>query len=240
MSVEVWKSIFDWATVVLIAFTVVSGAGALITGDIINKRQETKTREFERQLTEAKTELGKQQERAAHAEKAAADASAKAEAFRLDIAKANERAALANQKAEEERLARVRIEEKLAGWSMDSGAQARLIEELKAFGGTHYDLGADPSEAAFMEVIDSMLIAAKWQRQTTSDNRIAQILLNNKARINLVSGFWVQYAISRDKDFRPAATALVEALRAGGIPAQGQMSTTEPNTTAIHIIIGKK
>jgi hypothetical protein len=41
MSVELWKSIFNWLTIVLIAFTVFSGAGALITGDIINSRQST-------------------------------------------------------------------------------------------------------------------------------------------------------------------------------------------------------
>ncbi len=68
MSVELWKSIFDWATVILIACTVVSGAGALITGDIISRRQEAKLRQFDKDLTGAKTELGKQQERAAEAE----------------------------------------------------------------------------------------------------------------------------------------------------------------------------
>jgi len=69
MSTELWKSAFDWASVVLIALTFVSGAGALITGGIIGKRQEAKLREFDRDLTEAKTQLGKQQERAAMAER---------------------------------------------------------------------------------------------------------------------------------------------------------------------------
>lgn len=61
MSVELWKSIFDWATVVLIAFTVVSGAGALITGDIINKRQEAKLRQFDSDLEKQKGETAKAQ-----------------------------------------------------------------------------------------------------------------------------------------------------------------------------------
>lgn len=39
MSVEFWKTVFDWATVVLIALTVFTGAGAIITGNILGKRQ---------------------------------------------------------------------------------------------------------------------------------------------------------------------------------------------------------
>jgi hypothetical protein len=178
----------------------------------------------------------------------AATAEEKAENFRLDIAKANERAAeadaraaIATQKAEEEHLARVRIEEKLAGWSITAQDQARLIERLKGFNGTPFDLGADPSEAGFMEVIDSLLLAAKWNRQIPKpDNQLGQILLNSKARINFVSGFFVEYAASKDKEFRPAASVLIDGLRTAGIPAEGQIATNEPDVTAIHIIVGKK
>ena len=63
MSVESWKVIFDWATVVLIALTVFSGAGALITGDILSKRQQEKLREFQKELTNSQTKLSEQQER---------------------------------------------------------------------------------------------------------------------------------------------------------------------------------
>jgi hypothetical protein len=73
MSVELWKAIFDWSTVVLIALTVFSGAGALLTGYVIDKRQEARLRAFEKQLTEAKTALSQQEERTAIAEKALAD-----------------------------------------------------------------------------------------------------------------------------------------------------------------------
>jgi len=68
MSVELWKSIFDWVTVVLIALTVFSGAGALITGNIIGKRQDARLRQFDQDLTDAKTTLGKQQKLTAELE----------------------------------------------------------------------------------------------------------------------------------------------------------------------------
>jgi hypothetical protein len=65
MSVDSLKSIFDIATVVLLFLTFLAGAGVLITGNIINVRQAGQLRQFDKDLTEAKTELGKQQVRAA-------------------------------------------------------------------------------------------------------------------------------------------------------------------------------
>jgi hypothetical protein len=63
MSVEPWKSFFDWGAVALVFATFIFGAGALITGNIINKRQEIRLRQFDKDLTESKTELAVQQER---------------------------------------------------------------------------------------------------------------------------------------------------------------------------------
>lgn len=61
MSLESWKSIFDWATIIFIALTVITGAGALITGDKLGKRQEEKSHNFQLKLTEAQRELSEQQ-----------------------------------------------------------------------------------------------------------------------------------------------------------------------------------
>jgi hypothetical protein len=242
VSLETWKLICETLGILAVAASVLFGALALVIGNRINKVQSAQVRQFDERLTAAKTELGQQQIRAATAErdaadakKAASDADAKAESFRLDIARANERAAEANKIAEQEHLARVRIEEKLAGWSMGAEAQARLLEKVRAFEGTPFDLGADPSAAGFMEVIDGILLAAKWKRQTPDG-----ILLNRKARINFISGIFVEIASSREKEFRPAASALLAALQAEGIPAQGQIAKEEPDVTAIHIIIGSK
>jgi hypothetical protein len=69
MTVEGVKTVFDWIVVVLAGLTFVSIAVVLVTGSIINRRQAAQLREFEQGLTAAKTELGKQQERAATAER---------------------------------------------------------------------------------------------------------------------------------------------------------------------------
>lgn len=63
MSWELAKAIFDWTAVVLVGLTFMVGAGALISGNVLNKRQAAKLRQFE-------MDLEKQRERAANAEAA--------------------------------------------------------------------------------------------------------------------------------------------------------------------------
>jgi hypothetical protein len=62
MNVEFWNSIFQWGSVTLVAITFFVGAGALWTGNAINARQAER-------LISLETELGKQQVRAANAER---------------------------------------------------------------------------------------------------------------------------------------------------------------------------
>ncbi len=68
MSIETWKSIADWVTIILIALTVVSGSAALILGDRINDRQTEQSRKFSEDLTAAKTQLAQAQKETAEAQ----------------------------------------------------------------------------------------------------------------------------------------------------------------------------
>jgi hypothetical protein len=61
MSVEALKSFFDVGTVILLFLAFAFGAGVLITGNIINGRQAVQLRQFDKGLTDAKTELAKAQ-----------------------------------------------------------------------------------------------------------------------------------------------------------------------------------
>ena len=61
------------------------------------REQMLQLRQFDKDLTGAKTELGKQQERAAIAEKELKGVDMKTEGFRLAIAQANERASKAQE-----------------------------------------------------------------------------------------------------------------------------------------------
>jgi hypothetical protein len=172
MTVESLKVFFDWGAVIPLFLTFAFGAGVLITGNIISARQAEKLKQFDKNLTGAKLELGKQQERAANTERSEADAKKTAEGFHLDIASANWRAAEAEARAadanripEEEHLARVRIEERSAGWKLDAAAHARIINQVKPYEKTPFDLAANPVGVASMETIDGVLSACGWTRQ---------------------------------------------------------------------------
>lgn len=96
-SLEFWKNVFEITGVVLLLLTFFAGAGALWFSKKLNAAQAEQLRQFNKGLTDTSLELGKQQERAAIAEKALKDIDTKAEGFRLAIAKANERAAKAQE-----------------------------------------------------------------------------------------------------------------------------------------------
>jgi hypothetical protein len=100
MSIEALKSFFDVGAVVLLFLAFAFGAGVLITGNVINDRQAERLRQFDKQLTDAKTKLGEQEVLAADAQKNlagiqkdAADAKAAQQRVETDLAKAKERAA---------------------------------------------------------------------------------------------------------------------------------------------------
>jgi hypothetical protein len=97
MTVEGWKSVFDWGTVILLFLTFAFGAGALITGGILSKHQEQKSRRFEKDLTEAKTKLVEQQERTAVADSRVASLETDAANAKAEMAKQQTRAANAER-----------------------------------------------------------------------------------------------------------------------------------------------
>src|SRR5882757_5273287 len=60
-SLEFWKSVFEIAGVALLLFTFIAGAGVVWFSRKLNIIQAQQLREFDRGLTDAKLELGKQQ-----------------------------------------------------------------------------------------------------------------------------------------------------------------------------------
>lgn len=240
-SVDRWNS----AIIVMMVVAALAATGLVVT-QYIAVRKAHRLSALQVQLDsakDAKLQIGLHAKdgEIADARKEAGEANKKAEGFRLDIAQANQRAAEATQSAEEERLARVRIEEKLAGWKLDAAAQTRIIEKLSKFEMTPFDLGTDPGELSFMETMDGLLGSAGWVRQQPKpDNPLFSVLLDGKARINYVSGIYIELAPSSVPRFGSAAEELVKSLRAEGIPAQGQIATKETDPSCIHIVIGKK
>lgn len=162
---------------------------------------------------------------------------------------ANERAAEANQKAEEERLARVKIEERMGGWKLDKDGQSRVVDKLKPFPDTPFDLMVNPDEAKFMDVIDHILLAAKWVRKEHESwgeprrpgYQENPILIHDKAAMCATSGVHLELAAERMDDLGPAANAFIVALADEGIPVAAKSYTGgKINPNALHITIGKR
>jgi outer membrane protein TolC len=102
MSVEFLKSVFDVAAVVLLFLTFAAGAGVLITGNIINTRQEQKLRTFDHDLTIAKSDLTTQIGQVAGLQLDASNA--KAAQQQVEIALEQQRERTANAEVELSRL----------------------------------------------------------------------------------------------------------------------------------------
>jgi hypothetical protein len=109
MSVENLKSFFDAGAVVLLFVTFVFGAGALITGNVINKRQEEQLRGFDKSLTEAKTALSE----------------AKAEQQKVETELNTQKA-----RAAEAEIQLIRLKERLKWRTISADQRAMLLQEL--------------------------------------------------------------------------------------------------------------
>jgi hypothetical protein len=179
VSVEFWKSIFDWVALIGVFVTLTAGIGAVWTGNIINDHQGERLRKFDSDLTVAKSDLAAQEERAAIAEASvalaeqhSAEANAKAEGFRLDIAKSNAAAvqaqaqvATATAGAEAAKLETEKLKAVVTWRTIPPENAAALEKVLSGKPGSvnlRYTDG-DP-ESLFLAIqISQILGRAKWQ-----------------------------------------------------------------------------
>ena len=67
-SLEFWKNLFEITGVVLLLLTFIAGAGVVGFSRKLNAVQAEQLLQFDKGLTDAKLELGKQQERASNAD----------------------------------------------------------------------------------------------------------------------------------------------------------------------------
>jgi hypothetical protein len=295
MSVETWKTIFEIGGVILLFLTFIFGAGVVFTSGRINKVQSQQLRQFDKDLTDAKTELGAQQERAAIAERElkdvdiktegfrlaiaqaneraakaqeslalaeqhSAEANAKAEGFRLDIATANKHAAEASRIAEEERLKRVQIEERMKPRSLKISPEA--MSALKAFKGTEYTFSsvfADEESVTLLKQLDSILLSAGWMRVKPPHAYPAINVYGKEQDFAVASGLSSGIKISVDSETSlgtlqatpvgqlpapvGAAVALAMELTAGLAPPQdnGISANVQPGqSVTVRIEIGRK
>jgi hypothetical protein len=180
----------------------------------------------------------------------ARSAEALAKRYELQIATFETRAKEAEARAEGARslaaadnLARVKIEDRLAGWRLSPEAWGRLRLRIEPFPDTPFEFWANPVESRFLDILDQLLSAAKWKREKPRNEKGSEIpiLLSSKAAIIFVSGITLEVAQESWPRLGPAMTALIEGLIAEGIPAKESVVTGHRiDPSAIHVVIGNR
>jgi hypothetical protein len=128
------------------------------------------------------------------------------------MAKANERAADANRMAEQERLARLQLEARLADRTLSPAQQAALTERLKAWSGVTVDViiwGDTPEITIISSQVLEVMRRANWTIQSGHAGGGG----------GAVRGILVGTSPDADANDIAASAALVSALQSAGLAA---------------------
>ncbi|OFV95545.1 MAG: hypothetical protein A3H28_05815 [Acidobacteria bacterium RIFCSPLOWO2_02_FULL_61_28] len=231
-------------------------AGELFVGVIASSKEtnlrnvtDSITASLNQEAAGARKEAAEAIERSAKAESNLAQANAlaanalkAAQGFQLEIAQANERAANAeketarlNKLAEEERLARVRIEEQIADRILTDEGVIKIAAELRPFPGQQFKIityWESREPLALTNRIYSAIIRAGWK------------FIRPANRSNLIwgiSGISVYVHPAATELTKKAAEALVSALDKQGLPsALREHNPKDDPTNMIQINVGTK
>ena len=231
-TIDVWLLIFG-------IFVVIGVGGESIFGIrawLINRKLHSVQIEIE-SFHQAETAVLVNQ--AADANRDASFARKDAEAFKLDIAKANERAANAEKSAAEANLA---LEKLKTPRTLSLEQQTRVSAAVHGFPKTPFDIFAsvDPEAADLANKIEGALLLAGWEEVDIGGTvNMSRGPGKKPFGILIGTGMSVEFAQSRQDFFTPA-DRLITALKAQGLAVKG-LATAEGNApNAIHIKIGKK
>jgi predicted negative regulator of RcsB-dependent stress response len=157
MSLESWKMFFEFGGAVLLFLTFIFGTGVVITSTRISTRQAEQLRQFDKSLTDAKIELGRQQERTANADARVAGLEADAANAKSEMAKQQTRAANAER-------ALLELQQRLAHRRINQSDHDRLVVSLRPFRGSVVQLTklGDAEAAQFADDVLTILRDAGW------------------------------------------------------------------------------
>ncbi len=206
-SAETASWLYDLANIGLIIGLVVGVVSTVLLVWMGNIKEEYLNRTIVKVNADAAQSLAA----AKQAEANLAGANSRAEEAKAASAEANARAAEANKIAEGERLARVKIEEKLAPRSITREQIAGLSERLKPYAGISIDIlqiGESPEITHFRSLIEIPL-------RTAGLHTLSSTAVGSGSFIGLSVGV---LADANDSE-KTAAIALISALNAEGITA---------------------
>jgi hypothetical protein len=166
--------------------------------------------------------------------------SSEAESARAIIADAVARAKEADQKAEAEKLERVKLQEKIAWRSLTGEQQKNVSSKIRPFAGQQYLLAVsgDPESANFLPTIDAILKDAGWVRLPPSG---ALLTPDGTASIGIKSKIVILVAESKQAELGPRVLEFVKALSDEGIAASAGYDPANKNSPdVIEITVGSK
>ncbi len=137
---------------------------------------------------------------------------AELEKMRVETAEANQRAAEANEKAESERLERLKLEDKLAWRSLTAEQQEELIDKLEPFAGQRIDIFTTSGQAEIMylaNMLQVVFLEAGW---------IPPSMYQGATFLFPVPGIMVEYD-AKDGPAVRAASAIKDELMKLGLTA---------------------
>jgi len=172
-----------------------------------------------------------------------ASANAAAESAKADAAKAAETAAKASQTAAAANLELAKLN---SPRTLTAQQQKKLIELLKPYAGTKFDvavLRGDAETESLLEVMESLLQSAGWVQ---IDWKGEKIVFKRDAKplagVVNVSGVIIQVHPDQVNRFSKSALALAASLNTEGIDTRPEagLGVTNNNPDALHLLIGKK
>ena len=168
MPAEGAKAFFDVGAIILLFLTFAFGVGAFITGNVINKRQGEQLRQFDKSLTDAKIELGRQQERTANAD-------ARVAGLETDAANAKSEMARQQTRAADAERALLELQQRLAHRRISKADHDRLVASLIPFRGSVVRLTklGDAEAAQYADDVLAILRDAGWSVQLSTVGMVA-------------------------------------------------------------------
>lgn len=235
LSLALLDSVVFWATIIAAVAGGLSVGAAFISTFVGGKVTARLQREADERIAEA-------DERAAKAELLAAEAHKTARQLEHDnltlqgsIAALEKESAIANEKAEQERLARVKIEEKLAPRSLSEEQQQKLIAKWKPFAGQKVEVFVAYEEEELLNtgrLIEGMLRSAGWS--VKSEQALGITIGPERKGIVL----YVSKKVSSPA--RTTAQTWVESLAEERFVVSGPEAISDLSPEAFRVAIGRK
>ena len=152
----------------------------------------------------------------------------------LDIARALERAAVAEKEAAEANLARLKIEARFADRVLNDPQLASLIEKIKPFAGQEYDANTYWDSREPLALAERISVALNWAGWKLI-HVVGQTMLPEK------TGVLVYVHVEAQEETKKAAIVLVSALNAEGIATElRRWDKTHPKNNKVEISVGTK